>query len=49
MLGSLRDCVPGMQCVHHLHTADDLVNSFDAEIYNQVKEVRVGFFICMDF
>ena len=38
MFGALRDCVPPMMAVKHV-TATELMESFDKEVYDQMKEV----------
>jgi len=39
MMGALRDCVRPMMCVRHLASPQLLLESFDKEIYAQLKEV----------
>ena len=39
VFGALRDCIPPMSYVQHLKSPQDLLDSFDKEIFDQTKEV----------
>ena len=39
IFGALRDCLQPMSYVRHLTSPQDLLDSFDKEIYDQTKEV----------
>lgn len=40
-MGALRDCVKPMMCVRHLTSPQELLETFDKEIYTQLKEVNL--------
>ena len=46
IFGALRDCLQPMSYVRHLTSPQDLLDSFDKEIYDQTKEVL--YLRCMD-
>ena len=39
IFGALRDCIQPMSYIRHLKSSQDLFDSFDKEIFDQVKEV----------
>ena len=41
IFGALRDCIQPMSYIRHLKSPQDLFDSFDKEIFDQVKEVGV--------